>query len=167
MSPAAGQSRRRGPGRLATRAAGSGSPAGPSVGRSVGPEARLAGSQLGPGLPEQAHEAPERGDRAVGQRVEQHHPPLQEVAKVVGVLGVALPPGAVQGAAVVVRHVGGDQHDIGAVGLQELGQGLVVGPRGLHRADDLGDPGLGLAPLQVRPEGCEAGLHVGDDELQV
>lgn len=79
-----------------------------------------------------------------------------------GILGVALPPGPIQGPAVVVGHVIRDEDDIRPVALQEAGERVMVGPRGLHGADDLRDPGLLLAPLQVRPEAFEARLGVGD-----
>ncbi|MEK7377503.1 MAG: hypothetical protein AABZ71_01260 [Candidatus Binatota bacterium] len=83
------------------------------------------------------------------------------------VLGIALPPGPVQRPAIQGGHVIGDQDDIDLVAFEELGQGLVGGPRGFHGADDRGRPGLGLALLQVRPEGGEAVPGVGDAELLV
>jgi hypothetical protein len=65
----------------------------------------------------------------------------------------------------VVGHGVRDEDDRRPVGLQGLGQGLVVGPGGLYRADELGDTaGLPLAGLQVRPEGGEARLGVGDHQ---
>ncbi len=118
-------------------------------------------------MAEEPDEAAERGSPLVRERVEEHVPPLQEVAEVVGVLGIALPPGPVQRPAVVVRHGVGDQHDVGAVGFQELRQGHVVGACGFHGADDLGDAGLGLPLRQVGPEGGEARLGVRDRELSV
>ncbi len=60
-----------------------------------------------------------------------------------------------------------DEEDLRALGLQEPGQGVVVGPRGLHGADDLADARLGPAPFQMRPEGGEADLGVGDRQLLV
>jgi hypothetical protein len=118
-------------------------------------------------VPQEAHEAAERRGLLIGQRVKEHMPPLEEVPEVVGILGIGLPPGAVQRAAVVVGHLGRDEHHIDPVAFQEGGERLVVGARRLHRAHDLDAPGLLLPPLQVHPEGREAALRVGDAELLV
>jgi len=50
------------------------------------------------------------------------------------------------------------------VALQEAGERLMIGPRGFHGADDLGDAGLLLPPLQVCPEAFEPRGRVGDPQ---
>jgi hypothetical protein len=60
-----------------------------------------------------------------------------------------------------------DEDDVDPLAFQEGGERLVVGARGLHGADDLGDAGLPLAPREVRPEGGDAGLRVRDPEVLV
>jgi hypothetical protein len=66
-----------------------------------------------------------------------------------------------------LRDVVGDEDHIDPVGFQELGQGLMVGPRGLHGTDDLGGAGLPPTSLEVGPEGFEACGRVRDRQLLV
>jgi len=86
----------------------------------------------------------------------------------VGVLRSILRPRAVEQAAVEGRHVVIHQHDGGPLGVKELGEGLVVGPRRFQGHDDLRHPRSPLVALEPPPEGREAGRGVreGHGRLQ-
>ncbi len=101
---------------------------------------------------------------AVGLAVEEDLALLQEIGAIRGILPVVLVPGPVLGPPVPVGHAARDQEHVRPLGLEELGQGLVVRPRGLEAADDLPAPGRPLRLLDPRPELREAPGGVRDRE---
>jgi hypothetical protein len=102
--------------------------------------------------------------RAGGLRAEEHLALLQQIGAVRRVLPIVLVPGPILGAAVPVGHAAGAQDDIGALGLQEGGERLMVGPAGFEPTDDLAAPRGPLGLLDPGPELGEAPGGVRDRE---
>ena len=124
-----------------------------------GPERILPARLAGPGPPcppKEPDEAAEGRDRLVGECAEEHARLVQEVAEIVGVLGIVLVPGPIEEPAMERGDMVVHEEHVGPVGVEALYEGLVVGAGGLQGHDDLGHPGGPPVTLQAAPEGARS-----------
>jgi hypothetical protein len=131
-----------------------------------GAPAGFATRQLGPSAAEAPDQVPQLREGPRGLAVEEDLALLQEVGAVGRVLPIVLVPGPVLGPPVPVGHAAGEEDHVGALGFEERGDRLVVGPGGLQAANDLVTPGRPLRLLDPRPELREAPGGVRNGECR-